>query len=278
MIKVCYECGEDLSDKPNAITCTLCDAILLLQIQGFPRQYEALEYLHSGKQSDTFVVKNRNSGEYLLAKFYQKSADTYNDEESILSQLDHPAIPKIVESIKTEETVCIIRNYFKGASLDRLSYSPDEAHVVDIGIQICDILTYLHSRTPSVIHRDIKPQNVILGDDGIVYLIDFGISRRFSDDALKDTESIGTEGFMPPEQYGFKQTDCRADIYSTGVLLCWLLTGKKDPDLLVAPVNKGLTDVIKKCTAFAPENRYSSADEVKKALLEIGYDTMLPDP
>ena len=184
-----------------------------------------------------------------------------------LSHLDHPSIPKIVDSFETEDTVCIVRDYVQGISLNKLSFSLDEEQIIDIGKQLCDILTYLHSQEPPVIHRDIKPQNVILDDNERVHLIDFGISRNFSEKALKDTVHIGTEGFMPPEQYGFSQTDCRADIYSMGVLLCWLLTGKMNPDGLSTSGSEHFTNVIKKCTAFAPENRYPTAAAVKNALL-----------
>jgi serine/threonine protein kinase len=156
-----------------------------------------------------------------------------------------------------------------GASLDRLPFTPDEASILDISLQLCNILTYLHNLEPPVIHRDIKPNNIILGDDGNIHLIDFGISRKYSESALKDTEKIGTEGFMPPEQYGYRQTDCRADIYSMGILLCWLLTGQRNPDELAAPITGDIITIIQKCTAFAPDNRYSTVDLVKTDLLQI---------
>jgi len=267
MKRVCYECGQELSS--DAKTCTLCGATLLIQMPGFSEKYEAMEFLHSGKQSDVFVVRRRSDGEYLLAKFCQKKADADNSEDIILTLLNHPAIPKTVERIVSDDTICLIREYVHGASLDRLSFTLDEASILDISLQLCNILTYLHNLKPPVIHRDIKPHNIILGDDGNVHLIDFGISRKYSENALKDTEKIGTEGFMPPEQYGYRQTDCRADIYSMGILLCWLLTGQRNPDELAAPINEDIINVIRKCAAFAPDNRYSTVDFVKKDLLQI---------
>jgi len=269
MKRVCFECGQELSS--SAKTCTLCGATLLIQLPGFSEKYEAMEFLHSGKQSDVFVVRRRGDGEYLLAKFYQKKGDADNNEDIILTQLDHPAIPKTIDRIVADDTVCLIREYVHGASLDRLSYILDEAGILDLCSQLCDVLTYLHNLEPPVIHRDIKPNNIILGDDGNIHLIDFGISRKFSENALKDTENIGTDGFMPPEQYGYRQTDCRADIYSMGILLCWLLTGQRNPDTLAAPINEGIISIIRKCTAFAPDNRYSTADHVKTDLLQIDF-------
>jgi len=268
MSATCFECGHDLF-KNTSNTCDYCGAFLLLQIPGFSEQYEAMEYIYSGEQSDVFVVRDRISSEYFLAKFYQQIADYNSDEEDILAQLDHPAIPKLVTSFKTKDTICIVREYAGGTSLDKLSISLNEKHVLELCLQLCDILTYLHNLAPPVIHRDIKPQNIILDDDGKVYLIDFGISRNFSDDALKDTINIGTDGFMPPEQYGFKQTDCRSDIYSLGILLCWLLSGKKNPEALTSLISSNLMGVINKCTAFSPEHRYHTADAVKEALLQV---------
>ncbi len=77
-----------------------------------------------------------------------------------------------------------------------------------------------------MIHRDIKPQNIIMDKTGRIKLIDFGISRVFQESAKNDTVYFGTKEFSPPEQYGFSQTDNRSDIFSFGVVLCWLLTGE----------------------------------------------------
>jgi hypothetical protein len=230
-------------------------------------RYEIIECLSSRLQSETFLVRSRQSGGTLLAKTSNKT-DGGEDERTILERLDHPAIPKAAEAFETAETVCVIREFIEGTPLDGLDLPLEESRALDIGVQLCDILTYLHSRSPPVIHRDIKPQNVILDNGGKIHLIDFGISRRYSDDALKDTALIGTEGFMPPEQYGFKQTDCRADIFSLGILLCFLLTGGRDIDAMDGSASKELTRVILKCAEFSPKDRYPTAEAVKKVLLE----------
>ena len=138
-----------------------------------------------------------------------------------------------------------------------------EAQVREIGLGLCAVLRRLHSQDPPVIHRDIKPQNVVLTDTGEVFLIDFGISRRYDSAAGEDTVFAGTRGFAAPEQYGFAQTDCRSDIFSLGVLLCWLMTGQTQ---LGEASAGGLERCIRRCTAFDPKDRYQSVDAVAAAL------------
>jgi serine/threonine protein kinase len=120
----------------------------------------------------------------------------------------------------------VVRQYVRGVPLNRLRERLTRDQAVAVAIQLCGVLRYLHEQTPPVIHRDIKPQNIILSDDGLATLIDFGISRYYDKNARSDTVCFGTQEFAPPEQYGFSQTDCRADIFSLGVLLGWMLTGQ----------------------------------------------------
>ena len=116
---------------------------------------------------------------------------------------------------------------------------------------------------PPVIHRDIKPQNVVIRPDGKAVLIDYGIARVRSDNET-DTVAFGTQGFAPPEQYGYSQTDARSDIYSLGVLLNWLLYR----DTKIAGRGPSALDkVIARCAAFDPQKRYGDVRQVKKALV-----------
>ena len=107
---------------------------------------------------------------------------------------------------------------------------------------------------------------MIIKDDGQVVLIDFDIAREYNSASETDTQFFGTREYAPPEQYGFSQTDSRTDIYSFGVLLRYMLTGSEHEDESIR-IYKPLARIIKKCTAFAPKERFTSADAVKKALL-----------
>jgi hypothetical protein len=118
-----------------------------------------------------------------------------------------------------------------------------------------------------VIHRDIKPQNLIVDKMGALHLIDFGISRNYDRAAAADTVCFGTKDFAPPEQYGFAQTDTRTDIFSLGVLLGWMLTHNSERKNICRNIrNRRLRRIVETCTAFAPDKRYRSVAQVKKAL------------
>ena len=127
-------------------------------------------------------------------------------------------------------------------------------------------MIYLQSRTPPVIHRDIKPENVIITEEKEPVLIDFDIARTFKTAEETDTVFFGTKGYAPPEQYGFAQTDCRSDIYAFGVLLRFLLTDSVRENSKIR-LYRPLKKIIDRCTAFAPENRYSDMTQVRRALL-----------
>ena len=128
-------------------------------------------------------------------------------------------------------------------------------------------MTYLHSQSPPVIHRDLKPQNIILSDAGVVKLIDFGIARVYDASAKRDTVFYGTQEFAPPEQYGFSQTDCRADLFSLGIVMGYMLTQQTNVEAAAKEIrNRRLSHIYRKCTDFSPQKRYASAMELKAAL------------
>ena len=99
------------------------------------------------------------------------------------------------------------------------------SEVIQIGLQLCEILHFLHSQQPALIFRDMKPDNIMRAPDGKIYLIDFGVARQFKPGQKKDTQPFGSPGYAPPEQFGRAQTTGRSDIYSLGVTLYQLLSG-----------------------------------------------------
>lgn len=228
--------------------------------------YEMMERLSGSNGYDTLLVRDKENGKLMVAKCYESGHPMYDiTEPSALKKLKHPALPSFAGEYKSDTMRCILREYIEGITLDKLAEKErlTEEQVRAIGIQLCDVLNYLHTQSPPIIHRDIKPQNVVMTQDGTVALIDFGISRQYTEGARTDTVAFGTQAFSPPEQYGFSQTDCRSDIFSLGVLLLWLLTGHTDT---YVAGNKPIEKVISRCTAFAPENRYPDVSCLKKAL------------
>lgn len=168
----------------------------------------------------------------------------------LISQLDSDYIAKIVEYTDSE----IYMEYIDGEALSCKNTPSDRVH--QLFSELCDAISALHS--VGVIHRDIKPSNIMLTSEGHIKLIDFDAARVKKINQDKDTAFIGTDGFAPPEQYGFEQTDERSDIYALGVTMKLILGDgfEKSP----------YRAVVEKCLKFSPDQRYPSVMAVKKAL------------
>ncbi|MDO4547068.1 MAG: protein kinase [Clostridia bacterium] len=231
-------------------------------------RFEILEALSDDMRHPTYLLRERETGRRFLVKGSPQFEK--NSIETQLNGIEHAGIPRYEGVYETVNMRWTLRLYIEGTSLDKAVSPPCPMNqAVAITLSLLEILDVLHRQDPPIIHRDIKPQNIIVGDDYGIVLIDFGISRRYSPERSSDTAYMGTRGFAPPEQYGFSQTDARADIYATGVLLLWLLTGNIDPRTDINQVkDKRLKRVIRKMTAFAPEKRYKGAIEAKKDLEE----------
>lgn len=234
----------------------------------FLEQYDQVECLAASHGTETFLVRQKDGGNLFIAKCYDKSLYSFVHESNILKGLNHKGLPAFADEFQNDSTVCIVREYIEGKPLNQyiVEKNPSNQEIIAIATALCDILIYLHVRQPPVIHRDIKPQNVIMKDNGQVVLIDFDIARVYNSASQADTQFFGTREYAPPEQYGFSQTDSRTDIYSLGILLRYMLTGSERENANIR-IYKPLARIIKKCTAFAPKERFASAAAVKKALL-----------
>lgn len=240
---------------------------------GFLEQYDQMERLAGSHGTETFLVQRRSDNQFCVAKCYDRSLHSAVYESNILKSLSHTGLPAFSDEFQNDRIVCIVREYVAGRPLDQYKSENNltKKDVIGICVQLCDILIYLHEQDQPVIHRDIKPQNIIVRADGTISLIDFDISRVYRANAKTDTQFIGTREYAPPEQYGFSQTDCRADIYSAGVVLGWLFTGETDtPKVMRRLDDPRLAGIYKRCTAFSPEDRFASAQKLKSALLSAG--------
>lgn len=200
-------------------------------------------------------------------------------ETDILKKLSHPSLPRIIDVIDSNDSFIIIMDYIQGNSLNKAleeyGAQPQE-NVIEWAKQLTDVLGYLHSRTPAIIYRDMKPANVMLKPDGNVTLIDFGTAREFKEKNLADTTCLGTVGYAAPEQFGgMGQTDARTDIYCLGATLYHLVTGMNpcEPPYEIKPIREinpslsaGFEKIILKCTQRNPNDRYQSAAELMYAL------------
>lgn len=200
-------------------------------------------------------------------------------EINMLKRLNHPHLPSIIDVIDGAGSFLIVMDFIEGKTLSDIlkeyGAQPQE-NVIDWAKQLCDVLGYLHSRTPAIIYRDMKPSNVMLKPDGNVVLFDFGTAREYKSQNLEDTVCLGTKGYAAPEQYGgHGQTDARTDIYCLGATMYHLLTGHNpsEPPYEMYPIRHwnpqlsgGLEAIILKCTQKNPIDRYQSCAELLYAL------------
>lgn len=199
------------------------------------------------------------------------------EEAALLSELNHPGIPRVYDTYVKDGRKYLVREYVEGRSLQEAvtaSGSPSAKDIFGIALKLADILSYLHAQVPPVIHRDIKPQNIIVGKDGGIHLIDFGIARVHKEESNRDTSIILTQDYASPEQYGFEQTTPLSDIYSLGMVFLFLATGGTARSGLQAQiVNNRLRMLIERCIAFNPKSRFQSVEEIRAYILQ---DSRLP--
>lgn len=235
-------------------------------------RFELLECFNVKPDTQTLLARDRETDALAVVKCFLKESPLYGrSEPRALRVLDAPPLPRFIAEYTGEAMRCVLREYVPGRPLSEVAAARrfTEEETIRIGLQLCEQLASLHGLNPPVIHRDIKPQNVVQRPDGMAVLIDFGISREVSGNA-SDTLVYGTQGFAPPEQYGFAPTDCRSDIYALGMLLRWLRTGMADPPEqtgATARAASALDRVIARCTAFDPRRRYPGIAQVRRALV-----------
>lgn len=157
--------------------------------------------------------------------------DRFLREALLLARLQHTALPALYDYFLEDGYWYLVMDYIPGPTLNAYihKYAPlPPLEALNYVMQLCDVLEYLHKQDPPVVFRDLKPSNIILSPEGRVMLVDFGIARYFKAGQMNDTAEFGSPGYAPPEQYqGGSQTDGRSDLFSLGVILHEMLSGKR---------------------------------------------------
>jgi len=255
------------------------------------KRYRIVGLLSQGGMGSVYRAVDENLGVEVAVKENFFTTDEYARqfrlEAVILANLRHPNLPRVGDHfVIGEQGQYLVMDYIAGEDLrqrmERLgTISEEEAFL--IGAAMCDALTYLHTRKPPVIHRDVKPGNVRITPEGQIYLVDFGLAKVVMGSQVTTTGARAmSPGYSPPEQYGSARTDPRTDIYSLGATLYAALTANLPEDGLaramdnaeLTPIRKynpkvsrRMTTVIEKAMAVRAEDRYQTAEEFKQALL-----------
>lgn len=202
-------------------------------------------------------------------------------EAALLRSLSFPNLPIVADLFEREGRPTMVLEYVPGKSLEDHIHAANapllEQQVLVYGIQLCRVLHYLHSCSPPIIYRDLKPSNIMLTPTGLLKLIDFGVARTHKKGKSKDTVAMGSAGYAPPEQYGKGQTDARSDVYALGATLLHLLTNLP-PVPLQTPmpgtirkfnpsVDAHTEATIIKAMNLQREQRFASCADMEQALM-----------
>lgn len=223
-------------------------------------KYKALRALNTS--GTVMLAENTADGiKYVLKELPGESAPIYRQISQLPPQEN---LMQVREIFRQNERTIAVCGFIEGQPLDELLSSGKTfptAELRRIVSQLCNAVEQLHRY--GIIHRDITPKNIILDENLHLTLIDFDISRKFSGNREQDTTLYGTEGFAPPEQYGFRETGFTADIYALGVIMKLLLNSCPDcPPAQEVQLRK----ITAKCTRFVPDKRYRSAGAVRRAV------------
>jgi serine/threonine-protein kinase len=261
-------------------------------------RYEIVRRIGGGGMGAVYLAKDRNLGDapravkemvesHLDPGQHEKAIGDFKRESLLLTSLEHPSIPTIYDYFYDEALgrFYLVMKYISGgdhASRMRAAVGGrlDEKTVTDWGMQVADVLDYLHSRPKPIIYRDLKPANLMIdGNTGRVMLIDFGIARWVSQQE-KGVTAVGTMGYAPPELFSGRVQPA-SDVYSLGATMFHLLTGSdpQDNPLLIFDFTKNprprqitpsmsseMEMILMRSVEYKPEDRFRTAGELRNEL------------
>ena len=269
---------------------------MLAKGQKINDRYEVIKTIGEGGMANVYLAEDTILNRKVAIKVLR--GDLSSDEKFIrrfqrealsVSNLSHPNIVEVYDVGEEEGQHYIVMEHIEGKTLKQLLKKRDVltlSEVIDIMTQLTDGISHAHESY--IIHRDIKPQNIMILDDGKIKITDFGIAMALNATQLTQTNSVmGSVHYLPPEQASGKNATIKSDIYSMGILMYELLTGnvpfrgdnaveialkhmkdkipsvrKQDPS-----IPQSVENILLKATAKNPRNRYDSAKEMHEDLL-----------
>ncbi len=263
--------------------------------------YKLLEVIGVGGMSTVYLGRNIHTGSLaalkVLKKAYTQDADHlkrfFSREIKTAKSLNHKNIVKLLDYGRKNDTYYLIYEYVQGVSIDRHITKQKKLSLKEIENIILQILAALaHSHSKGIVHRDVKPQNILITSNGNVKITDFGIAKALSSTTITQTGMfMGSPGYISPEQAEGKKVDGRSDLYSLGVILFEMLSGRlpfradtpwaivnmhiqqAPPDIskLVKSIPQYLSNIVSRSLSKNPSDRFSSAEEMAHAVTTKSY-------
>jgi len=259
-------------------------------------RYQITKELGRGSMGVVFQAHDPHIGREIALKVLRPDRVSSEDfvqrflkEARAIGRMSHPNIVTVYDVGEDQDTVYIAMEFLEGLPLN--AYCREKTlsieEIADIGIQVANSLDYAHTR--GIVHRDIKPQNIMISPSGMVKITDFGIAHIEDPDASHQTQAgeiLGTPNYMSPEQVMGKKVDGRSDLYSLGVILYEITSGSRPfkgdnlaaifhaitsenparPDELKAGLTPEISRIIMKCLQKTPAERFQNGKELADAL------------
>src|SRR3989440_5585683 len=263
----------------------------------FDGRYRIQRKLGAGGMADVYLAEDQELGRRVAIKIlngrhanYDQFIERFRREAKNAAALNHPSIVSIYDRGEAEDTYYIAMEFLDGRTLKELIVGRGAAPInvaVEYGRQILSALRFAHRH--GIVHRDIKPHNVLVDAEGRVKVTDFGIARAGTSQMTETGSLVATAQYPPPEQARGGEVDPRSDLYSLGVVLYELLTGKtpfdgetpveiamkhlsnapQPPSKLRQDIPPELDMVVLRALAKNPDDRYQSADEMEADLERV---------
>ncbi len=300
--KFCKECGtqiissEEISVSPTETLETPKEELTTGSV--FAGRYQIIEVLGKGGMGKVYRAIDKKLNEEVALKLVKpeiasdkKTLERFSNELKIARKIAHKNVGRMYELMEEKGTHFITMEYVPGEDLKsfiRRAETLSAGKAISIAKQVCEGLAEAHEL--GVVHRDLKPQNIMIDKEGNSRIMDFGIARSLKAKGITDAGvMIGTPEYMSPEQVDAKETDQRSDIYSLGVILYEMVTGRapfegdtplsvavkqktetpEDPRKLNSQIPENLSQMILRCMEKDKEKRYQSAGELRSELDKI---------
>ena len=265
-----------------------------LGLRSLQQRYDLLEELGQGGMGIVYRARDRETEEYVALKILRPEVaaradiiERFKAELRLARKITHKNVCRTYELLRFDDTTAIAMEYVEGQSLRKVLEGVGGVSLrrgLDWAGQICDALREAHAQ--GVVHRDLKPENIVIGPKGEVKVMDFGIARSIDTDATQTGTVIGTPAYMAPEQAEGKPIDQRADIYSLGLILYEMFTGRHafsgdsgfalaykqihetppPPHEVEPSLPANIPGAIVRATEKDPAKRFASVEELRAAL------------